>query len=141
MRTDLASNMIRVGASDVSQAENLLKASFGAQAPISVHFDPTGIERKDSRQRIGGQIRAGDELMMFYPKETPSEELVYGPCTAAFGAFESAKNPKTGKRVLRKFVLTAGHCAGFEKPTISRRASKTKGATEKKALLTFPWVT
>jgi len=126
------SNTIRVGASNVSQAQSFLQASFGAQAPISVHFDPTGLERKDSRQRIVGPIRAGDELMMFYPKEEPDEAFFFGPCTSAFGAFERAKNAVTGQSVLRMFALTAGHCAGLEKRNIYRRDSKTQEATQRK---------
>jgi YD repeat-containing protein len=132
IRTDVPSNRIEVGASDVSQAQSLLQGSFGAGAPIAVHLDRIGRERKDARQRIVGQVRAGDELMMFYPKEDSNEPLFYGPCTAAFGAFERAKNPATGNSVLRMFALTAAHCAGLEKPIIRRRASKAVGAEQKK---------
>jgi hypothetical protein len=109
-----------------------LQGSFGAGSPISVHLDRTGRELKDGRQRIKGPIRAGDEFMMIYPEEEPGEPLEYGPCTAAFGAFERAKNPETGKSTLRMFVLTAGHCAGLKEPDIYRRASKVKGAVQKK---------
>jgi len=130
---DVPSNTVQVGAANVSQAQSLLQGSFGAQAPITVHRNLTGRERKDSRQRIVGHVRAGDEIMMTYPKEEPSEkELFYGPCTSAFGAFERAKKPTTGEYVLRMFTLTAAHCAGLENPIIYRRDSKDKGATQKR---------
>ena len=132
---DVPSNTVRVGAANPPQAQSLLQASFGAGAPISVYLDRIGLERKDSRQRVSGQIRAGDELLMTYPREPdgpPNEPIFSGPCTSAFGAFERGKNPVTGDSVLRMFALTAGHCAGLENPKISRRASKVEGATQKK---------
>jgi YD repeat-containing protein len=123
VRVDIPSNTVKVGASNVSQAQSLLQGSFGAQAPITVFFDPNGLEKKDARQRITGAMRAGDEIWTAYHNGGG----YYGECTASFGAFERAKKPSTGESVLRMFVLAAGHCA--ELKSITQRRNGESGGS------------
>jgi YD repeat-containing protein len=94
---DVRSNSVKVGASNVAQAQSLLDGSFGQQAPITVNYQPRAPELKVGRERVGGMVRAGDEIL-------PSV------CTASFGAFDKSKKPGSGEPVLRLFALTAGHC-------------------------------
>jgi YD repeat-containing protein len=130
IRVDVVSNSIKVGASDVAQAQGHIHNSFGFQAPITVSFNRHGPESKTGRQRTTGAIRAGDELMQKYwivDPEDPDEEEFDGPCTAGFGAFERAKKPGTGDPVLRLFALTAGHCAGIGRKVWRRPHTYTNG--------------
>ena len=112
---DVVSNSVSIGASNVVQAQALLQGSFGTQAPIDVHYLPNRPERKVGRERIGGMVRAGDEIIQNYP----GEDRV-GPCTASFGAFDKAKKPGSGDPVLRLFALTAGHCEEVGEPVWRR---------------------
>ncbi len=99
------------------------EASFGAQAPITVFFDPNGLDKKDARQRTTGVMRAGDEIWT----ELHNRGGEYGECTASFGAFERGKKPSTGEPVLRMFVLAAGHCA--ELHSITQRRNGESGGS------------
>jgi hypothetical protein len=123
VRVDIPSNAVKVGASNVSQAQSLLQGSLGAQAPITVFFDPNGLDKKDARQRTTGVMRAGDEIW----GEIHHAGGYYGECTASFGAFERGKKPGTGEPVLRVFVLAAGHCAELDSIT-QRRNGESGGS-------------
>jgi sugar lactone lactonase YvrE len=114
---DVRSNSVKVGASNVAQAESLLEGSFGQQAPIAVHYQPRRPELKVGRERIGGMVRAGDEILP-------------PVCTASFGAFDRAKKPGSGTPVLRLFALTAGHCV-FVGEKIWRRSNPEPTEDEK----------
>ena len=103
---DIPANSVEVGASNVSQAQSILQADFGSQAPITVFYQPGRRDLKVGRERVGGMVRAGDEIWHKYPGTSE-----VGPCTASFGAFQKTKNPDTGSSMLRYFALSAGHCA------------------------------
>lgn len=121
---DIPSNAVSVGASNVAQAQNALHGTLGQQVPTTVYYQPRGRELKVGRERIGGMVRAGDEILQRYPGG------VTGPCTASFGAFEKAAKPGTGQPVLRLFALTAGHCEEVGQ-TVWRRSDPQPTEDEK----------
>jgi hypothetical protein len=119
---DVQGNRVRVGASNVSQAQSLLVGKFGSQAPFTVYYQPARRELKGSRERSYGMVRAGDETI--HPLYTESN--YGGPCTSAFGAFEKAKKPGNGEPVLRLFNLGAGHCGEVGRLVKRRAPSQEK---------------
>ena len=125
---DVKSNSVRVGATNVSQAQTLLQGNFGAQAPILVTYQPDRRELKTGRERIGGMVRAGDEIIQRYLFSSES-----GPCTAGFGAFERSKKPGTGESVLRLFALSAGHCGEID-AAVKRRSNPEPTEEEKQEI-------
>ncbi len=97
---DEASNLLKVGAHDVSDAESTLQSLLGANPPVTIYQQDRAVEYLAGRNRAYGRILAGDELI------SP-----IGGCTANFGAWEDRTEKSTGEPVRARFALTAGHCA------------------------------
>jgi sugar lactone lactonase YvrE len=94
---------VEVGTSNVSQVQSVLAGLFGAQAPITVIYQPEENEDFSSRFKTSGRILAGDNILN---KD--------GACTAGFGAYEDRTNKFTGQPIRARFLLTAGHCFSLE---------------------------
>ena len=94
---------VEVGAANVSQVAATLAQVFGAQAPITVIYQPEQPESLSSRFQTSGRILAGDNILN-----------VHEACSAGFGAFEKRIDKITQKLITAHFLLTAGHCFDLE---------------------------
>lgn len=121
---DEEDSVVRVGASNVGQVEGLLDQIVGAQAPVSVHYQPKGLVRMAGRYRSSGRILAGDHLW------TEPEPSKAGECTAGFGAWEDRTKKSTGDPVRARFLLTAGHCGYLGSPTARSATTALKDLAE-----------
>jgi hypothetical protein len=109
--SEVRENRVRVGASDVQQATEILHNQFGSGAPITVQYQPVSRPRRSGRERVTGPIRAGDVVRLLDGPNSPAKEKLVGSlCTNAFGAFDKVNNKQTGQVKTRMFVLTASHC-------------------------------
>jgi YD repeat-containing protein len=100
---DMAANKVKVGASNVGQAEALLQAQFGSQAPFYVYPMPVGKQFSANWARPDGAVRGGEYIEMREPETAP--------CSAGFGAWDKAGQKPDGSSKYRHFIVTAGHCA------------------------------
>lgn len=96
---DEASDTVLVGATDVGKVQGIVSSELGAQAPVSVFYEPEG-EPFSGRNRTSGRILAGDRII----------NKSSGGCTAGFGAWEPVTQKSTGELVVAEFLLIAGHC-------------------------------
>jgi YD repeat-containing protein len=91
---DVAANTVSVGATNVAEAESLLRGSLGAGAPITVvHSEPLQVAA--SWQNEAGPILSGEYVRSGHG----------GGCSAGLGAVRTAAN---GTR--KYFLLSAAHC-------------------------------
>jgi tripartite motif-containing protein 71 len=97
-------NRVEIGAGDVSQAQGLIEQIAGSAAPVSIYFEPVGVEPLSGRLRDSGRILAGDRLI------TESALGEVGECTSGYGVWEDRTEKSTGELVRARFLLTAGHC-------------------------------
>jgi hypothetical protein len=101
LEVDETADAVRVGATNVEQVKSALAGIVGAQAPVAVINQPSGMIAAAGRNRTTGRMRAGDRILTEYA----------GGCTAAFGAFEDRKEKSNGQPIRAQFVLAAGHCS------------------------------
>jgi hypothetical protein len=100
---DPAANEVKVGASDIAEAESLIDGQFGASAPIYAYYMPEARQFSDKWARPDGAVRGGEEIEMREPE--------VAECSAGFGAWDKAGKKPNGEQKYRHFIVTAGHCA------------------------------
>ncbi|MEX2448425.1 MAG: hypothetical protein WD404_06745, partial [Solirubrobacterales bacterium] len=115
VREDEAGKAVYVGTPDVAQVESILDEMLGPAAPVVVEYDAGGGSLLSGRFRNKGRMRAGDFIVArhySYPNGVMHHDGNES-CTAGFGAKDKGHSLR-GDIVWRLFVLTAGHCTGFE---------------------------
>ena len=100
--------IVRVGATNPSLVEQVIRGQLGSNAPIQVVADAPTISMA-SRYTISGPVVAGEALRV------PNQQ-----CTAGFSS-RAPDHLVNGQMTYLYFVLTAGHCALKGDP-VSREA-------------------
>jgi tripartite motif-containing protein 71 len=99
---DVASNRVRIEATQTAPVNNFISSQYGASAPVSIVYTahkPQLRIRYRADATDGGKLLAGDSIGGDKPW-----------CTLGFGASESRGAKPNGQPVVLPFALTAGHC-------------------------------